>query len=186
MQRETPEQVTAALALAGRLGFARSSTPGTGRLLAALAACATGPVGESGTGCGVGTAWLRSGLRDGERMITVDNDATRAAAVRQLFAADRAVTVLHDDWAALIRYSPFGLLFVDGGGKRDGPDAVADLVAPGGIVVVDDFTPSDEWPPTYCGQPDSLRVAWLTDPRFVATEVRTEPDHAALICTRYR
>lgn len=148
-----------AQALATRLAFAESCTWGTGRLLAALAATAIGPVGESGTGCGYGTAWLRSGLRPGERLVTVEHDAERALAVAELFAADPAVIVLPDDWTALRAYRPFGLLFVNGGGKPGGPGAVADLMAPGGIVVLDDFTPSDEWPPTYRGEPDGLRIA---------------------------
>jgi predicted O-methyltransferase YrrM len=199
---DEPAAVAGARALAERLGFQASCTPGTGRLLATLAAAVTGPVAESGSGCGYGTAWLRSGLRAGERLVTVERDAQRAAAVAELFAADPAVVVLHDDWAALRAYSPFGLFFVDGGGKSDGPDAVADLMAPGGIVVLDDFTPNDTWndrsgsarlaprrdpdwwPPMYLGQPDALRLAWLTDPRFVTVEVRTEADHAALISTR--
>jgi predicted O-methyltransferase YrrM len=179
-----PGRVIEATALVERLHFAYSCTEGTGRLLACLAAATTGPVGESGTGCGYGTAWLRSGLREGERLVTVDHDAECAAAVRELFADDPAVTVLHDDWRALTPYSPFGLLFLDGGGKPDGPDAVADLMAPGGIVVMDDFTPCDAWPPTHQGEPDTLRISWLTDSRFASTEVRTEADHAALICTR--
>lgn len=114
-EQDTPARVAEAIALAGRLGFAKSSTPGR---------------------------------------------------------------------RALAAYAPFGLLFLDGGGKRDGPRAVADLMAPGGIVVLDDFTVCDAWPPTYLGEPDALRVAWLTDPRFAAAEVRTGADQAALIATR--
>lgn len=179
-----PGRVAEAVLLAERLHFGNSCTPGTGRLLAALAAAATGPVAESGTGCGVGTAWLRSGLRDGERLLTVERDAQRAAAVRRLFADDPAVTVLYDDWRALAAHAPFGLLFLDGGGKAGGPRAVAALVAPGGIVVLDDFAPCDDWPPTYRGEVDALRVAWLSDPRFAVAEVRTRADQAALIATR--
>lgn len=175
------DRVEAAERLAARFGFENSSREGTGRLLAALAAASTGPVAESGTGCGYGTAWLRAGLRVGERLVTVERDEVRANAVRELFADDPAVVVLHDDWTALRPYAPFGLFFVDGGGKRDGPDAVADLVAPGGIVVMDDFTPSAS---QGRDERDDLRIAWFGDPRFVTAEVRTEADHAVLVCTR--
>lgn len=65
-----------------------------------------------------------------------------------------------------------------------GPDAIAELVAPGGIVVLDDFTPSDGWPPQFNGRPDALRVAWLTDPRFVAVDVRVSPTESAMLATR--
>jgi len=94
------------------------------------------------------------------------------------------VTVLHAEWTALRDYAPFALLFLDGGGKLDGPDAVAELIAPGGIVVMDDFTPSDGWPPEFLGRPDELRVAWLTDPRFTAVDVRVSATESAVLATR--
>jgi hypothetical protein len=52
------------------------------------------------------------------------------------------------------------------------------------VVVLDDFTASDEWPPRFEGEVDVLRLAWLTDERFVATEVGTGPGTAALVATR--
>ena len=45
---------------AGYVSFCRNET---GRLLAMLAATRGGTMAEFGTGCGVGTAWLRSGVR---------------------------------------------------------------------------------------------------------------------------
>jgi hypothetical protein len=56
----TPELVAHATALAHRAGFTRSCEPGTGALLAVLAAAvpAGGRILELGTGAGVGTAWL--------------------------------------------------------------------------------------------------------------------------------
>jgi predicted O-methyltransferase YrrM len=179
-----PAGVTAARALAAELDFGHSCSTGTGRLLATLAAATTGTVGESGTGCGVGTAWMRSRLRPPARIVTVERDPARAAGAARLFAADPAVTVLHAEWTALRDHAPFALLFLDGGGKRDGPDAVAELIAPGGVVVMDDFTPSDGWPPSFGGRPDALRVAWLTDPRFAAVDVRVSPTESAVLATR--
>jgi predicted O-methyltransferase YrrM len=182
--RTEPALVAAAKALAAELEFDYSCSTGTGRLLATLAAATDGTVGESGTGCGVGTAWLRSGAPPPRRIVTAERDPVRAAAAAALFQRDRAVTVLADDWTALRGHAPFGLFFLDGGGKPDGPDAVADLVAPGGIVVMDDFTPSDGWPPEHGGQPDRLRVAWLTDPRFTAAEVRVSATESVILATR--
>lgn len=174
-----------ARAAASAAGFGQSCTDPVGRLLATLAAAAgPGPVGEAGSGFGVGTAWLRSGLADGARLVTVERDAARAAATAALFDGDPAVRVLADDWEALADFGPYRLLFCDGGAKQGGPDAVADLVAPGGVVVLDDFTPSPGWPPTYQGRPDGLRLSWLTDPRFVAVEVGTATDATAIVATR--
>ena len=63
-------------------------------------------------------------------------------------------------------------------------DAVADLVEPGGIVVLDDFTPCEIWPPITAGRVDMLRETWLTDERFTAVEVMVAPDASALIATK--
>jgi len=179
-----PPLVGAARTLAAELEFDHSCSTGTGRLLATLAACVTGTVGESGTGCGVGTAWLRTGLRDGSRIVTVERDPARASGAAWLFAGDPAVTVVAGEWTALREHGSFALFFLDGGGKLDGVDAVNDLVAAGGLVVMDDFTPADGWPPQYDGRPDALRIAWLTDPRFTAVEVRVSPTESAILATR--
>jgi predicted O-methyltransferase YrrM len=179
-----PPLVATARALAAELEFDHSCSMGTGRLLATLAASVSGTVGESGTGCGVGAAWLRSGLRDGSRIVTVERDPARAAGAARLFTGDPAVTVMAGEWSALRHHGPFALLFLDGGGKLDGVDAVADLVAAGGLVVMDDFTPADGWPPRFDGRPDALRIAWLTDPRFTAVEVRVSATESAILATR--
>lgn len=182
--RPVPERVQRAQAAAERSGFPLSCVDGHGRLLASLAAAAQGAVGETGTGCGVGTAWLRSGLRDGLCLITVEDAAERATTAATLFADDPAVTVLHSDWRVLADHGPFHLLFADGGFPKDEPDAACDLVVAGGVVVMDDFTPSDAWPPIFEGQPDSRRLAWFHHPAFVTVDVQTAPGHVSLIATR--
>jgi hypothetical protein len=54
----------------------------------------------------------------------------------------------------------------------------------GGIVVLDDFTPCQSWPPIFDGRVDTLREEWLSDDRFTAAEVLVAPDASALIATR--
>lgn len=183
--RPVPPLVARAKQGAAAAGFGRSCRDEVGRLLATLAATVgAGPVGELGSGYGVGTAWLRAGLPPGRRLVTVDLDPTAAAVTAALFADDPAVTVLADDWRAAAGHGPYQLLFCDGGGKQGGPDAVAELVAPGGMVVLDDFTASNEWPPRFAGEVDELRLAWLTGERFVAAEVGTGPGVVAVVATR--
>ena len=181
---DLPPIVTSALDRARRLGFVSSARLETGRLLAAVAAGRGGVLAETGTGAGVGAAWIASVLRPGARLVTIDREASLTESATVLFAGDDRVTVLGGDWTGLAAHGPFSLLFVDGGAKQDGPDAVADLVEPGGTVVLDDFTPSDSWPPFYRGRIDSLRESWLTDERFVAAEVAVTADAAVLLATR--
>jgi predicted O-methyltransferase YrrM len=162
-----------------------SSRLETGRLLATLAASRSGRLGECGTGCGVGAAWLSSAARDGCTVVTAELDPTLAAAVAELFSADERVEVITGDWAALRDSGPFSLLFLDvPEAKRSGADDVAELLEPGGIVVLDDFTPSACWPPIYEGRVDTVRESWLTDPRFTTVEVMVTDDAAVLIATK--
>jgi predicted O-methyltransferase YrrM len=177
--------VTSALDLSRRRGFVTSSRLETGRLLAALAASREGTLGECGTGCGVGAAWLSVGARPGSTVVTAEVDESLASAVTDLFHDDPRVQVITGDWPALREHAPFSLLFLDvRDAKHSGADLVADLLEPGGIVVLDDFTPCATWPPMYDGRVDTMREQWLTDERFTTVEVMVATDTSVLIATR--
>ena len=94
---DLPPLVERAVDLARRLGFANSCRPEHGRLLRALAAGA-GTIGETGTGCGVGLAWLASGARSGTRLVSVEIDTERAGLVASLFADLPHLAVIPGDW----------------------------------------------------------------------------------------
>ena len=182
---DLPDIVRRAFDVSRRAGFVSFCRNETGRLLAMLAATRSGRLAEFGTGCGVGTAWLRSGIRDDSRILTAELDAKLADAAAKIFADDDRVEVLAADWSTLLDKGPFSLLFLDSGKPSAvGPEKVWDLVEEGGIVVLDDFTPCEHWPPTYAGRVDTLREEWLSDERFAAVEVMIAPDASAVIATR--
>lgn len=170
--------MTRAQALAEATGFEISSDPEVGALLHVLASSRGRlRVGEIGTGCGVGSAWIVSGLSPETPFFTAELDAARAAAARELFAGDENVHVLEGDWRqTLPPQAPFDLLFVDGGKAKWHGEDVISLLAPGGIAVIDDLTPGLEG--------DPVRAFWLGDPRLAAAEVLTRPDRAAIVAAR--
>jgi predicted O-methyltransferase YrrM len=159
-----------------------------GRLLQVLAGGAPTRIGETGTGCGVGLAWMITGRRPGVRIVSVERDPLRADAVRALFADLPDVLILTGDWSLIQEHGQFDLLVLDGGGNGKGTPAAdpESLVAPGGSVVIDDFTPMDAWPPHHEGKPDTARLAWLEHPALLAAEVRLAADLATVIGTRQR
>ena len=174
---ELPEVVARAFDVSRRAGYVAFCRNETGRLLAALA--------EFGTGCGVGTAWLRSGVRPGAMILTAELDAKLAGAAQEIFVDDPQVEVLAADWSTLRDKGPFSLLFLDSGSPTEvDVESVADLVEPGGIVVLDDFVPCAGWPPVTDGRVDTLREGWLSDERFTSVEVMVAADAAAIIATR--
>ena len=166
---DLPEIVQRAFDVSRKAGYASFCRNETGRLLAMLAATREGTMAEFGTGCGVGTAWLRSGVRgdaaDPERRARPE--LADAAAV--IFDDDPQVEVRSADWSTLLDEGPFSLLFLDSGEPTEvSVDSIADLIEAGGLVVLDDFAPCEMWPPVTYGRVDTLREQWLTDERFTA------------------
>ena len=151
-----------------------SSLPEVQRLLAVLAAGRR--AAELGTAFGEGAAAIASTAAS---LVTVEIDEERAAKARERLAGLPRVEVHVGDWRDYLpERAPFDLVFLDSGdGATD--SAVADLVAPGGLVVKDDLTPGWEGP-------DPVRELWTTQPDFVACEVMTTPSTAALIAARVR
>jgi len=182
---ELPDVVSRAFAVSRKAGYVSFCRNETGRLLATLAATRGGTMAEFGTGCGVGTAWLRSGVRGEARIVTAELDPKLAGAAAEIFVDDPQVEVLAADWSTLLDKGPFSLLFLDSGEPTEvGVDSVADLVEEGGIVVLDDFTPCELWPPITGGRVDTLRERWLTDERFTAVEVMVASDASTIIATK--
>jgi predicted O-methyltransferase YrrM len=188
---ELPELVHRAESLAIAMRFELSSIPEIGRLLALLVSQRPrGRFAEIGSGCGVGSAWVVDAMGPEAEFVTVEADEERAGAVSRLFADQRQVRVLHGDWHDLLPLEgPFDLLFFDGGNWKRGDveaesEAALELVAPGGLVVIDDLTPDSLWPEEWRGRPDPVREFWLADPRLRAVEVMTTPETAAIVATK--
>ncbi|MCD6638510.1 MAG: cytidine deaminase, partial [Nocardioides sp.] len=98
---ELPDIVARAFDMCRQAGYVSFCRNETGRLLATLAATRGGTMAEFGTGCGVGTAWLRSGVRNGARILTAELDKKLAVAAQEIFADDDRVEVLAADWSVL-------------------------------------------------------------------------------------
>ena len=184
---EVPPLVERARELAARTGFERSCTDEVGWLLSVLSGRVRQErVGEIGTGCGVGAAWLARGLARNASLATVEADTERAAAAQMLFFGVANVRVLHGDWRELLAHGPFDLLFVDvTAAKRDEPEACFRALGLGGTIVLDDLTPEDLWPPAWQGWTDPVRAFWLKDPRLIASELLIGPASAVILATRH-
>lgn len=153
-----------------------SSTPAVQRLVATLVASKPGGrIAEIGTAFGEGALAIAGALAGGASFVTVEVDAGRAEQARAALAGTPAEVVVGDWREVLPARGPFDLVFADGGVAYD---LVADLLAPGGIVVKDDLTPGR----AVTG--DATREALLLDGRLVATEILVAPDMAAIVAVR--
>ncbi|MEV0148017.1 MULTISPECIES: Rid family hydrolase [unclassified Nonomuraea] len=172
-----PVLVAEAQARAGAAGFPYACEHAVGRLLAVLAARVPehGRVLEIGTGLGVGTAWLLSGLapRTDVTLVTVERDAERiglaaAGAGWPAFVRPTSGDVLE----LLDGLGTFDLIFADAeGGKHEGLDRVIAALGPRGTLVVDDMTPQPHWPADLAARQHDVRRAVLGHPDLVAVEL---------------
>ncbi len=192
-----PPLVEKAVALSLEMDFHHSCFPEQGRLLQLLAGGRRGGrIGETGTGCGVGVAWMLSAVDAETTIVSVERDAARAAACRDLFADHANLFLIEGDWSEIADHGPFDLLVLDGGGagKRPGQNAIdpVRLLNPAGTLVLDDFhPPARRWPPSVDAEIDDFgrdldgaRRYWFDHPAMLMTEFRVHPQVSALVGMR--
>ena len=124
--------------------FASSCSDEIGRLLAVLAAAVRpgGHILEIGTGAGVGTAWLVSGLgrRTDVSLVSTEVDVALLASVRAAEWPDYVAFQAVGDATGLADDRPADLLFLDASEVKYQHLAIAlDRLAPGGLIVIDDL-----------------------------------------------
>ncbi len=180
--RHIPPLVLRAQELANQKGFSHSCAPEVGRMLYLLAAMhPRGRLGEIGTGCGLGAAWMISAIGEAGELYTVDNDSELLESVRPAFAEFSNVHLLRGDWRALLAYGPFDLLFVDAREpKQTLPPELFEALKVGGALVVDDMTPEALKSSDQRDKPDPVRERLLNGKDLAAFEVFL-PSNAAMI-----
>jgi predicted O-methyltransferase YrrM len=147
------------------------------RLLRVLA---TGKrVAEAGTAFGEGSAAM---AETATHVVTAELDGERAALAARRLEPFANVELLVGLWEELLPpRAPFDLVFHDAGNFKRAPDdyedVVIDLLAPGGLLVLDDLTPGR------VGY-DAIRDWASRHPRLTAAEILTTPSTAALVIAR--
>ena len=187
--RRVPELVAAATAAGSEVGFPYSSDERVGWLLAVLAASVPdhGRILELGTGTGVGTAWLVSGLagRSDVEVVTVESDEVRGAMVGSLPWPPCVRLVAGDAVEQLQTLGAFHLIFADAqGGKWERLDLTIQALRPGGLLVVDDMTPQDWWDEEQRQQQSAVARALLAHPDLVSVDM--DWSTGVIVCARKR
>jgi len=143
------------------IGFEQKSDKRVGVLLATL--CASKPHGrflELGTGCGLSTVWMAEGMDDMSTLMTVDNDADVIAVAKEFLVADERITFVCDKGEGVIDSIEKGsidLIFADTWpGKYHYLEEALALLKIGGMYVIDDMLPQDNWPDGHEEKVDAL------------------------------
>jgi len=175
----------------GQPAPATAITPMDGALIRWLAAgYPSGLIGEIGTGAGVSTAWLVSGMGPGARLISCEIDRELAEGAAAFFVNQPAIEIRCGTWEHVLSpVEPFDLLFFDADAQavladKRGCDRILDLVKIGGTIVMDDLFPIEMWPEEWKGTTDHKREFCLCNARIAGLEVRTSGTTVSVIGTK--
>ena len=178
------EQIVAATRQAG---FTMSSDVPTGSLLKALAASKPdGQLLELGTGTGLSTAWLLAGMSAGARLTSVDNDASVLAIARCYLGQDKRLRLVHQDggtWLSDNTGATFDFIFADTWhGKYLMLEEALTLLKPGGLYVIDDMLPQDNWPEGHAQKAIKVTETLEDRPDLATTQLHWAS--GIIICTK--
>lgn len=171
-----PPAVGAAKLRESELRFGMSCADQVGRLLAVLAAAmpVNGRILEIGTGVGVGTAWIATGL--GERtdveVISVEAHGGLSDAARKGQWPAGVEFVTADAVEVLPTLGTFDLVFADAAPVKYGHLAsVLETLRPGGLLAIDDLDSGPSTSQDQCDEKEALRRSLLHHPELHAVEI---------------
>jgi predicted O-methyltransferase YrrM len=166
-----PAELSAIREETTEIQFAMGSEPLVGALLRALAASKPGGrFLELGTGTGIATAWLLSGMDRTSTLVSVDNDENVQHVARKALGDDMRLTLVVNGGLEYLRDQPpatFDFVFADAmPGKYDGIDKALAVVKPGGFYVIDDMLPQPNWPEGHAAKVPLLMEQLASNPNF--------------------
>jgi predicted O-methyltransferase YrrM len=181
-----PPLVRRALNLSEQMEYTGSCTNEAGRLLQLLThTLVSGVIGEIETGCGVGTAWIASGLSPSASFLSIEADSARAAASRALFEPMLNIRIVHGDWREFLHNWRFGMLFAGANSARaDYPELLIQALREGSLIVLDGLPPQGRVSLRSRQEAARVRDFWLTDARLVSTEIQVSPTESMILAAR--
>lgn len=166
-----PEAVASILDETARMNFGMASEPLVGALLRTLAA--SKPAGrflELGTGTGVATAWLLSGMDSASTLVSVDSDENVQKIAAKALGHDGRLQLINSGALEFLATQPpeyFDLVFADAlPGKYEGLSNALAVVSPGGFWIGDDLLPQQNWPEGHAAKIPVLVERLARDARF--------------------
>lgn len=170
-------------------GFDQLSDSKVGSLLATVAA--TKPRGqflELGTGSGLSTCWLLAGMCVESRLVTIDNDAALVDIASQHLGTDARVQFIVGEGEDLINSTArasVDFIFADTWpGKYNHLEETLALLKPGGVYIVDDMLPQENWPEGHAEKVDALMSTLENRDDLLCTNIAWST--GIIICTKIR
>ena len=166
-----PSELPAIKTRTAELNFGMASEPRTGALLQVLAASKPGGrLLELGTGTGIATSWLLSGMNDESTLVSIDVDPEVQAVARETLGHDKRLSLVIEDGTSFLRRQAkrsFDLVFADAmPGKYEALDEALALVKPGGFYIIDDMLEQPNWPEGHAEKVPVLMYRLTANPMF--------------------
>jgi len=132
-------------------GFSMASDVKTCSLLRTLAACKpAGKFLELGTGTGLSASWILDGMDSDSTLISIDNNPVFSNIAKQFLGSEKRLKLILADagkWLEEQSGLRFDFIFADTWfGKYLNLDKVLSMLNKGGLYIVDDMLPQDNWP----------------------------------------
>jgi len=143
------------------IGFDQLSDTRLGSLLSTLVASKpNSKILELGTGSGLSTVWILNGMDKNSTLQTVDNDKQLVNIAKQYLSDDKRVEFFIENGEDLIlRTKPNSIDFIFADtwpGKYNHLEETLNLLKSGGIYLVDDMLPQENWPDGHNVKADNL------------------------------
>ncbi|MDP5274291.1 O-methyltransferase [Chengkuizengella axinellae] len=147
---------------AKKLHFSMSCDLETGSILRTLAASKPeSNILEIGTGVGVSTSWILEGMDTNSNLISIEMDKEAHQIAKQHLGKDERVTFVTMDGSDFIKNNKdkkFELIFADSWpGKFYDLEETLGMLKKGGIYLIDDLTPAENWPEEHGPKVDHLK-----------------------------
>ena len=151
MNREVPKTYLDIDHATRESGFTMASDIEVCSLLKALASSKpSGKFLELGTGTGLSTSWILEGMDISSTLISFDNDQTFLNIAQKYLGHDERLNLILSDgevWVKDNSGQKFDYIFADTWhGKYLLLDAVLEMLNKGGLYIIDDMLPQNNWP----------------------------------------
>jgi predicted O-methyltransferase YrrM len=155
-----------------QIQFSMASEPLVGAMLRVLASSKpNGRFLELGTGTGIATAWLLSGMDSDSTLISVDNDSAVQQVASNSLRADRRLTLVTSGGLEYLRHQApesFDFVFADAiPGKYEGLEEALSVVKAGGFYIIDDMLAQPNWPDGHAAKVPVLIERLASNTNFV-------------------
>ncbi len=185
--QDFPEKFKEIQEATNKLDFDQVSDPLLGSLLSTLVA--TKPNGkflELGTGSGLSTSWMLHGMDKGSTLKTIDNERKLVSIAKKYLGSDERVNFIvgvGEDLILETEKSSIDFIFADTWpGKYNHLKETLALLKTGGIYLIDDMSPQENWPEDHSLKANELIFFLNSRNDFQLTKMRWST--GIIICTK--